>query len=365
MKILEITVAHRSDDTRIYHKYIKSLLDAGFEVGYMAPQPIISGAANLKLFCLKKSKSLILRLFGLLKMLPAIRSYNPNWIHLHDPELLLVSPLLRFLGYKLIYDMHENFYRELDDKPISWVSICSQKLVWRLIEKYILKKTPVVFAEQSYAKCFDLEAGTLVVQNFPKEANVIERFQPKAVERSKGKFVYLGTISKDRGALKMIRVLDKAFGELDYELHFIGDITNPVLERELMSIFAHRSNVIFHGYQPLYDAWRICKECDVGLAILDPKENYIESYPTKLFEYLVCGLPVVTSNFELYKDLIERYGLGLCIDPNKEVDIASALIEIMDARQYSQFASCVESFPFHEFTWEREFEKFEAYLRTA
>ena len=363
MKILEITVVHRSDDTRIYQKYVKSLLDANFEVGYVAPDPIISDAPGLTILPVRRSERLWSRLFGLLKKIPEIRKFDPKFIHLHDPELLLISPFLRFFGFKIIYDMHENFYRELDDKPISWISNRSQKLVWRLIEKFILNEIPVVFAEESYAKYFDLSNDTMVVQNFPRGKSVSERYQPKVGRHNKPKFVYLGTISVDRGALKMIGSLDKAFGTSNYELHFIGDITDPVLEGKLQSIFEQYTNMIFHGYQSMHDAWKICNECDVGLAILDPKDNYMESYPTKLFEYLICGLPIITSNFELYRGLVERYNLGFCIDPNSDDEISSSLSAIVDKSKYSELASSVGLFPFDEFTWECEFAKFADYLR--
>lgn len=363
MKILEVTISHRSDDTRIYQKYVKSLLDYGFEVAYLVPDPSISEEPNLTLLPVKKSGYLWLRLFGLLKKIREVRKFNPKFIHLHDPELLLISPFLRVFGFKIIYDMHENFYQELDDKPISWISNRSQKLVWKFLENFVLKNIPVVFAEKSYAKYFALDNETMVVQNFPRQGSVLQRYQPKTAQNSKPKFVYLGTISKDRGALKMIASLDKTFGKSNYELHFIGDITDPNLEENLRQIFFENTNIIYHGYQSMHESWKICNSCDVGLAILDSKKNYLGSYPTKLFEYLICGLPIVTSNFELYKNLVEKHNLGFCIDPDNEHQISTALSEIVKTRKYLELTTNVGSFSFQGFTWESEFEKFADYLR--
>ena len=363
MKILEITVSHRSDDTRIYQKYVKSLLDADFEVGYIAPDPLINEEPGLTILPVKKSAYLWARIFGLIKKIPEIRKFNPSFIHLHDPELLLISPFIRFFGFKIIYDMHENFYRELDDKPISWLSNRSQKLVWRFIEKYILNKMPVVFAEASYAKHFNFISETMIIQNFPRKKSFSKRYQPEMIKHDKVKFVYLGTISEDRGAKKMIRSLTRAFGASNFELNFIGDITDPTLETSLQHVFSKHKNIIFHGYQSMDDAWNICKDCDVGLAILDPKDNYMESYPTKLFEYLICGLPVITSNFELYRGLVEKYNLGLCVNPMSDDEISNALRNIIKEAKYSEFAASIGLFPFHDFAWEFEFTKFVNYLR--
>jgi glycosyltransferase involved in cell wall biosynthesis len=297
--------------------------------------------------------------------MPRIRKFAPDYIHLHDPELLLISPVFRLFGFKLIYDMHENFYRELDDKPISGFSRSLQKLAWLIIEALILNKIPIVFAEKSYKKYFSTDDEVMVVQNFPREKSVSEKYQRAGVCHHTPKFVYLGTISFDRGAIKMVHSLDSSFGPGNYELNYIGDITDPTLEAELNKILSSNTNIIYHGYQAMPDAWEICIKCDVGLAILDAKHNYIQSYPTKLFEYLICGLPIITSNFNLYRGLVERHNIGFCIDPSDSDDITRALKAIVVDVKYSELSRSVSRFSFHDFTWEFEFAKFTDYLKKS
>ena len=362
MKILEITTVHPSDDTRIYQKYVKSLLEANFEVGYIAPDPSIIEAPGLTILAVKRRGRLWSRLFGLLKKIPEIREFNPDYIHLHDPEHLLIVPFLRFFGFKIIYDMHENFYRELDDKPISWISNRLQKLTWIAIEKLILKKMPVVFAEASYKKHYAFQSDMLIVQNFPMKNNIIHTQKRSVGYKLKPKFVYLGAIASDRGALKMVSSLNDTFGHNNYELHFIGQIKDLKLENQLKKIFLKHPNVIYHGWKALPEARKICVQCDVGLAILDPKQNYIESYPTKIFEYLTFGLPVISSNFDLYRGVVENHNVGLCVDPDNNEDISRALKTIVEESKYSELSSSIESFPFDDYSWEFEFEKFVAFL---
>jgi glycosyltransferase involved in cell wall biosynthesis len=45
---------------------------------------------------------------------------------------------------------------------------------------------------------------------------------------------------------------------------------------------------------------------------------------------MALGLPVITSNFELYKDIVERHYCGLCVDPLDPKELAEAITYIMN-----------------------------------
>ena len=75
--------------------------------------------------------------------------------------------------------------------------------------------------------------------------------------------------------------------------------------------------------------YQYSKECRVGVAILAPSENYKESYSTKMFEYMAAGMPVVTSNFPIYKKVVETHACGICVDPLNTQEIARAFEYLM------------------------------------
>ena len=73
------------------------------------------------------------------------------------------------------------------------------------------------------------------------------------------------------------------------------------------------------------DGYELSKHCKVGLALLKPVGNYIESLPTKMFEYMSIGLPVIASNFNLWESIINDFNCGICVDPEDSCEIAEAI----------------------------------------
>jgi glycosyltransferase involved in cell wall biosynthesis len=86
-----------------------------------------------------------------------------------------------------------------------------------------------------------------------------------------------------------------------------------------------RQQVEYHGILSKEDALLFQRRADIGLVIYQPLLYCINSLPNKLVECMSLGLPVVFSNFPNYREIAEKSGAGIMVDPTKPEQIADAI----------------------------------------
>ena len=62
-----------------------------------------------------------------------------------------------------------------------------------------------------------------------------------------------------------------------------------------------------------------------GLLLVLPGPNVFGALPNKMFEYMSAGIPQVTSNDPLWKQIIDESKCGITVDPTKPDQIAEAI----------------------------------------
>jgi glycosyltransferase involved in cell wall biosynthesis len=106
------------------------------------------------------------------------------------------------------------------------------------------------------------------------------------------------------------------------------------------------------------EAWRMTARCHVGLAVLRGIPNNYAIEPTKLFEYMGLGMPLIASNYPTYRAVVEGTSCGLCVDPDAPAEIADAIEWIMDhPTQAAEMGRRGREAVIREFNWERESRK--------
>lgn len=164
---------------------------------------------------------------------------------------------------------------------------------------------------------------TITVQNFPFLNGSMTNSSIPYVQREKV-IVYVGVISASRGVKEMIHAVALLPPELEVKLKLAGIFSPSNLEDEVKT-FSGWSRVDFIGWRFHKDIMTMLRNARIGLVVLHPSPNHIKSQPNKLFEYMSAGIPVIASDFPLWRDIIEKAGCGVLVDPLDTRAIAEAI----------------------------------------
>ena len=259
----------------------------------------------------------------------AIRRLRPTIVHFHDPELIPLGMLLKAIGYKVIYDVHEDVPRQIFSKiyipkiiryPASFAMAALEWFCARMCTA-IVPATPV-YADRFPAK------KTVVVHNFPIGTELVVQ-NPTLYEQRTPSFAYLGGIETIRGAVEMIRAFE-CLGDIPgARLELAGEFNPPSLEDALRALPGWTS-VHYHGQVGRSQVAQILSKARAGLVVLHPEPTHFESYPIKMFEYMSAGLPVIASDFPVWRRIIDGAGCGVLVDPLNPRSIADAMRMILE-----------------------------------
>jgi glycosyltransferase involved in cell wall biosynthesis len=323
---------HPPYDIRIFHKECRTLAAAGYDTSIIVPQTEASTTSRdgVTTVAVKQSRGRLRRIL-LTNPRVARQAFHlkAEIYHLHDPELLLVAVLLRACGKKVIFDMHENLPRAILTKD--WIPKIARPVISRFvlwIERMFLSGLPVIFAEESYIKDYTWVSTKTVVMNMP----LIEEIQSIKEEKNNlPSLGYLGMVTEARGCIQILRALDLVKKEgVTVQWECVGRV-EAGFKAEMLSLAKsyNLDEIRIWGNKDATEAWRIIARCHIGMAILAPHQNYVESYPTKLFEYMALGIPVIASNFPLYRTIVEGEQCGICVDPLRVEEIAQAILYLL------------------------------------
>lgn len=327
IKVCVLTSVHPAFDNRIFHKQCRTLAAAGYEVVLIVPHGQDEYVDGVRIRAVSKPKSRLRRVLRTTwQVYTQALKEKADVYHIHDPELLTWAQVLRFTGKPVIYDMHENVPKSIVSKH--WINPVLRQIVSKLynwVERvFLLNSINVIFAENSYTKDYNWKNGTVIL-NVPHLGS-FPVWQGKYDRPTVG---YIGGVSRLRGSLVTARALN-TLKERGYHVDWecIGPISNGH-KREIMEIVGPQG-ISIRGYMLPYDGWSIIAKCHIGLAILQPIPNYLESYPTKMFEYMALGLPVIASSFPLYREIVDGNNCGICVDPTNSTEIAQAIQWLID-----------------------------------
>jgi glycosyltransferase involved in cell wall biosynthesis len=341
MRIGVLTSVHPPTDTRILFKQAATLVRAGHTVYLVARSGNAAVGCGVHHIALPAPRSRTARLLTCLQLLRQALRLRCDVYHLHDPELLPLAALLKLAtGAAIVFDVHEDVRRQIRNKY--WIPAALRSPLARaygVAERLcLLWVDRVVVAEDSYTSLYGTRQP-VPIRNYPTLGVLakVARWEGPRAYSGRPELVYCGTIARIRGALEMIEAVHLLAGKFPrVHLHLIGACFPEVLEQEIAArVRAHglEAQVTMHGRMPLDRAMEVVSQCDIGLAILHPDPNYLHSLPTKMFEYMALRLPVIVSNFGLWRGIVDGTGAGVTVDPLSPHEIAAAVEHLAGTKE--------------------------------
>jgi glycosyltransferase involved in cell wall biosynthesis len=328
VKVCHFTSAHKADDIRIFHKECVSLAEAGYEVYLVSDSndgEMHNGVRYVSAGSPQRSR-LKRMLFTSKEVYRKARSVNADIYHFHDPELLRFALRLKRQGKKVVYDAHEDLPRQILGKEY----LRFKKLIAALIEWYensIAKRVDLVVTATPFiaARFRKVNPNTIDINNFPLLHEV--DLQDSVAERDPRRICFIGNISRIRGVKQLVEALSGT----DIKLDLAGKVPDD-LRAELLAIDGWK-NVNELGYIDRKKSLEIKSTASAGVVTFLPLPNHVNAQPNKIFEYMASGLPVIGSDFPLWKLIIEENNCGICADPADPSKLRRAILQLLENRE--------------------------------
>ena len=361
MRICHITTVHKPFDGRIFHKECKSLAQGGHEVFLVAPAEKDELVDGVKLKAIRRIsnpyKRIIIAPFIAFK--EALKTHA-RVFHLHDPELLPAGFIVSLLGKKVIFDSHEHVGKQILSK--TWIPTRFLRelasLTYNFFEKlFTVFYTGIIHADDN-TNAFTHKKKVITIHNYPILSYIEDNTYQVIPKNSDIVLIYAGGLTRIRGIKEMVI----AMRDIDARLWLLGPWESESYKNECEELQSW-SRCDYYGEVPFGRQYDYFRAADIGMATLYPEKNYLKSQPVKAFEYMACGLAIVMSNFEYWKEL---YGdFAYYVDPFSPDDIASKVNKIISEKdKLANIREAAIEKVKTEYSWEQESKKLLAFYET-
>jgi glycosyltransferase involved in cell wall biosynthesis len=361
-KIVNIVLNNFRNDSRVLKTSV-SLQGHGFDV-----QVVALHDANLaererirsikvdriRLFTRKWPKNKLVQLIKYFEfMFRVVKNYrHTDIVHCNDLNTLPVGLMIKLLGkgVKVVYDAHEF---EIDDIP--------NQSAWAIKFKYWIEKSLICYVNRvitvsesiatEYVRLYSIPKPALVL-NCPAYQDVLKKNlfrEDLKIRENQTIFLYQGNLSYGRG----IELLLEAFDSFDSDKNVLVCMGYGPLEQAIKRRADACSKIYFFPASSPDNILDYTASANYGIAFIeDTCLSHRYCLPNKMFEYLMAGIPVLTSNLFEMKRLVESYKVGIVADDNT-VDGVKRSVEASLLQNYHEIRDNLLRVK-KEFCWENQ-----------
>lgn len=316
--ICHVTSVHPWNDGRIFRKECTSLAKQ-YEVYLIAPNVDDNTVNNVHIKGVVLSLSRLSRLFQLRRVLKKMKEINADIYHFHDPELISLGLKMKKRCKIIIYDSHEDTPLDISMKPYlpKWFRTVLSKF-YAVYERMILKKYDalVTVTPTIVERLKSINKNITQITNYPL-------YQDLSAGRSFEKNIcFAGGVSASWMHGNIIDSLS------DTNVNYL--MAGPASDNYIKEL-SQKSNWGKVNYYGIIDHSKVIElyhHSLAGMALYD-YNGYLGTEGslgnTKLFEIMQAGVPVIATDFRLWRNIVKKYDCGICVNPRNVDEIRNAI----------------------------------------
>ncbi len=325
MKVCHITSAHRRYDVRIFEKECCSLAKAGYDT-YLVVNDDKKNEQKQGVKIVSTGYNPVSRrerMFSSMRiLLKKALEIDADIYHLHDPELLQIVSKLRKKNKKVIFDVHEDTELQIMDKE--WIPNIFRRIIAGMYRFYsggkfktcngIITVTPAIVKKmKKYSK------NVIMITNYP----ILSEMSGDKRDDSSDYIFFAGGISKQWCHDRIIKALEN-IENVRYKL--AGPVEDGYME--ILKQCKGWDKVEYLGKIPHFEVQQLYTNAIAGMAVNECSQIRGEGTlgNTKLFEIMEAAVPVICTNYRLWRDVVEKNKCGICVDCQSIDAIKKAII---------------------------------------
>lgn len=363
MKICHMTSTHRAKDQRIFDKECISLARAGYDV-YLVEQGNSEECHGVHIIGTGEiSDDRYYRLLHRPKKIYQLAlDVDADIYQFHDMELIPYGLKLKKKGKKVIFDYHEDYaarFSESDALPFPKLLRNFLGYVYRFYEKFAIKQFDALISVTPHIcdRLKKINGNTEMITNYP----LLRRndwLVATSYNITSDYFCFIGQVSDTYRIMHIVEAIQEIE---DVKLKICGPTrTKDYLER--IKKCDKKNKVEYLGeleYSVIPD---IIRNAKAAFALSQYNANVGGHIGTlgcnKFFETMLCGVPVICTDFILWKEIIEKYECGICVDSYDKKQLIKAMHWIIEnPNEAASMGEKGKNAALLEFNWDTQEQK--------
>ena len=293
------------------------------------------------------------------QMRRAARRHSARVYHASDLYVLpAMSGAASRHGGNLVFDSRELYTHVASTTGRPWV-----RMTWHLVQKRHARRASAVFTVSEpiahrLARNYSV-ANPIVLHNVPPRQSIHPGPHLRSLVSAPEDAVILlhqGSIQKARGCELLVEAMHQLRGGV---LIFLGG--GPLKPELKTHVIRMGLTHCVHFLDPVApdELLAVTATADVGITLLeDTCLNHRFALPNKLFEYLIAGVPVVSSDLAQVAGIVRKFNVGRVVNPALKQDLVQTLQYVIDHPDQRRLWAARTSSVLETYNWENASERF-------